>query len=335
MAFTEPFSARRPILFGLPPAAPCAEAIGARTGVDVGRVEVRPFERGEHKSRALEDVRGRPTAVVAALHGEVEGESANDRLLRLWLFVGSLKDAGAAGVTVIAPYLPYVRKDRRTHPGDPLNARYVAQLTEAAGCDRLVVVEPHNLPAFENAFRIPTLPLPLAPLVAAWVGAQPGLGAISVVSPDVGGAKRAQELVALLAARGRPAAGLAFVEKRRIRDVVSGGALVGEVAGHTCLIVDDLVASGGTLVRAAQACRAAGARAVLAAVAHALFLPDGTDTLAGAGFDRLLVTDSVPVPDVVAGALPVEVLPLADYLAGALRCAWFGESLGSLTGLGA
>jgi ribose-phosphate pyrophosphokinase len=322
------------MVFGPGAAAVLADAVATRLGVPLGRVEFREFERGEHKSRALDDVEGRRVAVVAALYGEPAGTTANDRLVQLWLFIGSLRDAGAASVTIVAPYMPYMRKDRRTNPRDPLNARYLAQLFEAAGAGRLVAVEPHNLPAFENAFRIPTVPLPLAPLLADWVEASLRDAPLMVVSPDVGGVKRAQELRALLGARGLPAAGLAFFEKRRSRDVVSGEAIVGDVRGSACLIVDDLIASGGTLARAARACREQGATAVYAAAAHALFVPGTAGKLGDAGLDRLLVTDSIPVAEETARQLPLELLPLAPYLGEVLRCLWSGGPVERVTELG-
>jgi ribose-phosphate pyrophosphokinase len=323
------------VVFGPDPSASLAADVAARLGARAGRVEFREFERGEHKSRALDAVEGRRVAVVAALYGELDGATANDRLVRLWLFIGSLRDAGAASVTVVAPYLPYMRKDRRTNPRDPLNARYVAQLFEAVGTDRLLAVEPHNLPAFENAFRIPTVPLPLAPLLADWLGTTPSAAGLVVVSPDVGGVKRAQELQSLLAARGWPATGLAFFEKRRSGNIVTGGQVVGDVAGHDCLIVDDLIASGSTLAHAARACRRLGATALYAAAAHALFLSDTAARLGDAGLDRLLLTDSIPLADNVARDLPLEILPLAPYLAEALRCLGSGTPVEQVTKLGA
>ena len=324
----------RYILFGPGAAAGLARDVANRLGVACGRIEFRPFERGEHKSRALDDVGGRHAGVLAALHGEPAGITANDRLLQLWLFLMSLRDAGAASVTVVAPYLPYMRKDRRTNPRDPLNARYVAELFEATGISRLLVVEPHNLSAFENAFRLPTTPLPLAPLLADWLELQRPADPLVLVSPDVGGVKRVQELQALLAARGRVDAGLAFVEKRRSADVVTGGAIVGDVGGRRCLIVDDLIASGGTIARAAQACRRQGATAVHAAAAHALFVSDTAAQLGDARLDRLVVTDSIPVDPGVAARLPLEVVSLAPYLAEALRRTWSGEPLEAVTELG-
>jgi ribose-phosphate pyrophosphokinase len=154
-----------------------------------------------------------------------------------------------------------------------------------------------------------------------------------VVSPDVGGAKRAQQLRELLARRLGMEPGLAFVEKRRSGGVLSSGALVGEVRDAQCLIVDDLVSSGTTLARAADICRAGGARRLWVAVAHALLLPASADTLAGARIDQLLITDSVPVPAALASRVPLQILGLGPYLGGVLRRIWDGGSVSELTGM--
>ncbi len=322
-----------PVLLALAGAEDLAVAAAAAGGAELGRVEERDFERGEHKARPLSAVRGRDVVVLHRVHGEVSGASVNDRLLRLWFLAAAVRDAGARSVTAVVPYLPYARKDRRTKARDPVGSRYVAQHFEASGIGRIVALEPHNLAAFENAFRIEAVALRLAPLVAAWAAARGTELPLTVVSPDVGGTKRAQELRELLARRHGLAAGLAFVEKRRSAGAVSGELLVGEVAGGRCLIVDDLVSSGGTLARAAQACRTGGARALVVAVAHGLFLPPATPVLAAAGLERLLVTDSVPVPAEVAAQLDVEVLPLAPHLGQALARLFGGGSLSDLAGL--
>lgn len=131
------------------------ERIAARLGVTLAAHEERPFEDGEHKTRALVSVRGHDVYVVQSLHGE-PGSSVNDKLCRLLLFIGALKDASAARVCAVTPYLCYSRKDRRSQPRDPVSTRYVATLLEAVGVDRVVTIDIHNIAAFQNAFRCPT-----------------------------------------------------------------------------------------------------------------------------------------------------------------------------------
>jgi ribose-phosphate pyrophosphokinase len=324
---------RAPVLFALGGSERLGVAVARVAGVALGAAEEREFERGEHKARPLTAVRGRDVAILHGVHGDVAGPSVNDRLVRLWFFAACVRDAGARSVTALVPYLPYSRKDRRTKARDPVGSRYVAEHFEAAGFDRIIALEPHNVAAFENAFRIEAVALPLAPPVAEWLAARRAEAPLVVVSPDVGGTKRAQQLRELLERRHGVAAGLAFVEKRRSAGVLSGELLVGAVRAAHCLIVDDLVSSGATLARAAEACRAGGARAVSVAVAHGLFLPAATAVLSAAGFERILLTDSVPLPAEPPGPLPLEVLGLAPYLGAALQRIWGGGSLSELAGL--
>lgn len=283
------------LLFALESSRPFGEQVATRLGRPLARHEEREFGGGEHKARPLEEVAGRDVYVIHGLHGEA-ANSANDKLVRLLFFIGALKDAGAAAVTAVAPYLAYSRKDRRTKPRDPVSSRYVAALFESVGTDRLVTVEAHNVSAFENAFRtcrpkhIPTARL-LADHLAAGLGDEP----VAVVSPDAGGQKRAELFRSELEQRLGRTVGNGIMEKHRSADVVSGSLFAGDVAGRTVIIVDDLIASGTTIVRAAQACRDAGAAKVIAAAAHGMF--SGDSALFGKdGPDQVVVTDTLPVP---------------------------------------
>lgn len=322
-----------PLLVTLAGSEGLGRAVAETAGAEFALAEEREFERGEHKARCTVSVRGRDVAVLHRVHGDVEGTSVNDRLVRLWFLTASIRDAGARSVTVCAPYLPYARKDRRTRSRDPLGSRYVAQHFETAGADRILVVEPHDLGAFENAFRIEAIALPLAPLLLGWLANQPPCEPLAIVSPDVGGTKRAQRLRELMARRLGLDLGFAFVEKHRSGGVLSGELLVGKVDGATCLLLDDLISSGTTLARAAAACRKGGARAVWVAAAHPLFLPEAAGVLSGAAADRILVTDSVPVAARMAEALPLETLSLAPYIGAALDRVWRGGSISELAGL--
>jgi len=165
-------------------------AIAGALGAELAPHEEREFEDGEHKARPLISVRGRDVYLVQSLHGG-PGASPNDKLCRLLFFAGALRDAGAERVTAAIPYLAYARKDRRTQTRDPITTRYVAQLIEAVGVDRVVTVDVHNLAAFENAFRRPTVHLEARPLFVSHLLPLLRDRKVAVVSPDAGGAKRA------------------------------------------------------------------------------------------------------------------------------------------------
>jgi ribose-phosphate pyrophosphokinase len=317
-------------LFALEDTAELGAAISVALGQPLAAHEERAFEDGEYKGRPLESVAGADVYVVQSLHGGPD-HSANDKLCRLLFFIGALKDAGAARVTAVAPYLCYSRKDRRTKPFDPVTTRYVAALFEAVGADVVVTLEVHNPAAFENAFRRRTVALAAAPLFVARA-ASLGEGPFCVVSPDPGGVKRAEQFrEALEAALGQPVA-KAFADKHRSAGVVTGDLLVGEVAGTTALVVDDLVSTGGTLVRAARAARRAGARRVIAMAAHGLFMAGASEALADLAIEKVIVTDVVP-PFRLRGAAvagKIEVLPTARLFAEAIARLRQGRALSDL-----
>ncbi len=284
----------RPLaLFGMQASRAYAESVARALEAPLAPHEERSFEDGEHKSRPLQDVRGHDAFVVHALHGDAE-QVAAEKLCRLLFFCGALKDAGAERVTAVIPYLCYARKDRRTKPNDPITTRYIAAMFEAVGIDQVIAVEVHNLAAFENAFRVPTRHLESAQLFATYFAVLLGDADVVAVSPDAGGAKRAEQFRAALEERtGRPV-NSAYMEKFRSAGVLSGGRLVGEVRGRTAVIVDDLISTGTTLVRAARACRAAGADRVFAAAAHGLFVGGAPELLDLPELERVVTLDTVP-----------------------------------------
>ncbi len=320
-----------PLLFALDRSRELGERVAAALGLSPAPHEEREFEDGEHKARPLVPVRGRDVFVLHGLWGE-PGASANDKLCRLLFFCGALRENGAARITALAPYLAYARKDRQTKPRDPVTTRYVAQVMEAVGIDRVVTLDVHNLAAFQNAFRIESINLTARPLfLAALLPRLEGRVPV-VVSPDAGGAKRAEALRELLEERLGTAVPLAFLQKKRSEGRVTGDTVIGEVEGRTAVILDDLISSGTTLARAARALRRQGAERVFACVTHGLFNPPAAAVIEEADFDGLLVTDSVPPfrlpPEVAARRLTV--LGIAPLLAEAVRRLHAGGAVGDL-----
>jgi ribose-phosphate pyrophosphokinase len=316
-------------LFALQGTAELGQAIAEALGQPLAAHEERNFEDGEHKARPLENVRGADVYVVHSLHGG-PAASANDKLCRLLFFIGALKDGGAARVTAVAPYLCYARKDRRTKPGDPVTTRYVARLFEAVGADAIMALEVHNPAAFENAFRCPAVALTAAPLFVDYSRALSREN-LCVVSPDAGGVKRAELFrVALEAAVGKPV-GKGFAEKHRSTGVVTGDLFVGDVDGATVLIIDDIISTGGTLLRAARMARNAGARRVIGIVTHGLFTQGAAAVIADPAIDRVVVADSVaPFRLDAVDRNKIDTIPAAPLLADAIRRLHLGQALSDL-----
>ena len=235
-------------LFALHESGAIGASIAAALSLPLAAHEEREFEDGEHKARPLESVRGCDVYVVQSLYAD-DTRSVNDKLVRLLFFLGAMRDASAARVTAVVPYLCYARKDRRSKPRDPLSSRYVACLLEAVGVDCVVTLDVHNLAAYENAFRIEAVHLEAKKLFAERFAACARESRVAVVSPDVGGVQRADAFAESLSRRIGRSVARAFMEKRRSEGVVSGERLVGDVSGHSVIIVDDLISSGGTIAR--------------------------------------------------------------------------------------
>ena len=305
--------------------------IAATLGVPLARHEEREFEDGEHKARPLDDVSDADVYVVQSLHSGPQ-QSANDKLCRLLFFIGALKDAGALRVTALIPYLCYARKDRRTKPNDPVTTRYVGTMFDALGADCVVTLEVHNPAAFENAFRCRTVALTGTPFFVDYIKSTLSEAKLAIISPDAGGMKRAELLRENLEhALGRPV-GKGLAEKHRSAGVVSGDLFAGDVVGATALIVDDLISTGGTLLRTARSARSAGAKSVIALVTHGLFMAGSSDVLADPALDQIVITDAVPPfrLDNPAQNKKLVILPVASLFAETIRRLHEGRSLSDL-----
>ncbi|WP_448205666.1 ribose-phosphate diphosphokinase [Azospirillum sp. sgz302134] len=317
-------------LFDLDPGWGHGRMVAEYLEVPVCPHEERPFEDGEFKIRPLVGVRNKDVYVVQSLQGDA-ARSVHDKLCRLLFFIGAVRDASAARVTAVTPYLAYARKDRRTKPRDPVTVRYLASMLEAVGLDRIVTVDVHNLAAFENAFRCRTEHLEARPLFVEHLMPLVDHDDLSIVSPDVGGVKRAERLRESLAHALKRDVGLAFMEKTRSSGVVRGDTLVGDVKGRAVVILDDLISTGTTMMRAASACRAAGCGPVFAAATHGVFV-GAADVVASPLFDRIIVTDTLPpfrLPDELLSRR-VTVLGIAPLLGEAIARIHAGGSISEL-----
>ena len=321
-------SPQPPVVFAIGASRTVGMTIANQLGIELGLHEEREFEDGEHKVRPLINVRGRNVFVVHSLYSDPH-QSANDKLIRLIFLTGALKDASASRVTLVIPYLAYARKDRRSQPRDPVSIRYVAQMLEAVGADHVVTVDVHNLAAYQNAFRIPADHLDSVKIFIEHLVRVRDRDSLAILSPDIGGVKRAEHFRdALVRATGQVIP-LGFMEKARAKGVLTPGRITGDVTGRTVIIFDDMISTRGTLAHAAAACKSLGAKRVVAAATHGLFTSRANDALSTRDIDQVIVTDSVPAGrlDPQMTATKLMVLPLAGLLAETIKRLHSGGSL--------
>lgn len=318
-------------LFALNHSHEFGQRVATSMGVTLGKHEEREFEDGEHKARPRENVRGTDAFVIHSLYSDEE-QSVNDKLIRLLFFLGALKDAGASRTTAVIPYLCYARKDRKTKSRDPLSSRYVAGLLESVRVDCVVTLDVHNLSAYQNAFRCHTEHLEAKKLFIEHFTPLVKHEEVVVVSPDTGGIKRAEQFRAALQKKLGRLVASAFMEKKRSAGVVSGEAIVGDIQDRVAIIIDDMIASGGTIARSVKACRRNGAARIYAATSHGLFAADSDKNLALSELERLLVTDTVPPFRLRSQAVcaKLEVLSAAPLFGEAIKRIHSGGSIVNL-----
>lgn len=322
------------ILFAFNASREFGERVAGDLGLSLSAMEERSFEDGEHKTRSLVNVRDRDVYVIQSLYSD-RRESVNDKLVRLLVFLGSLRDASAGRVTAVVPYLAYSRKDRKSKSRDPVTTRYVAELFEAVGTDRLVTIDVHNLAAFQNAFRIGAEHLEANRLFVEHFSQElAGDERIAVVAPDAGGVKRAQAFRDALAASLGRDIGFGMMEKTRSAGRLTSGEVYGDIADSKVVIIDDMISTGGTLALAARAAKAHGARQVQAVATHGVFLEGANQALASADLDRVVTTDTVPPfrLDPSLACAKLTQISTSGLFAEAIRRMKTGESIVELLG---
>ncbi|WP_242343453.1 ribose-phosphate diphosphokinase [Anaeromyxobacter terrae] len=280
-------------------------AIAAELGLTPAARTLERFPDGELHVAVKEPLRGADVYLVQPL-----GPQPDAHLLELLFLADACRRAGAARVTAVVPYLAWARQDRRRADGEPLGARLAADLLSARA-DRVIAVDVHGAAA-EGFFSVPLDHLTAIPALAAAIARVAPRDAV-IVAPDLGAAKRAEAFGRLLALPS------ACVHKTRLsaREVAVRG-VSGEVAGRAPIIVDDMISTGATIEAASRTLLAAGSRPELVVAAtHALLVPGAAERLAALPLARLVVTDSLPVPE--TPGLATEVVPLAPLLAEAIR----------------
>jgi ribose-phosphate pyrophosphokinase len=296
-----------------------ARAICAHLGVSLGRARSVRFKNENLKVKVDENVRGADVFVV-----QPSCPPVSDGIVELLIMLDALRYASAARITAVTPYFPYVRSDKKDEPRISITARLCADLIQTAGADRVIAIDLHS-PQVQGFLRVPSDQLTAREILADHFRKRPDLAEHVVVAPDAGEVKDAAGFAKRL---GVP---LAIVDKRRFADDEKARAvhLVGEVRGRRCLIVDDEIATGGTVLESADFVLREGARDVSVAATHAVFSGDAVELLGRSPITEVVVTDSIPLRAERPGD-KFTVLSVAGLLAEAIARVHDGRSVSQL-----
>ena len=286
--------------------------------VEVGEVSVKRFSDGEIQLQILENVRGVDAFAVQPTCTPVE-----QNLFELLLMIDALKRASAGRITAVLPYYGYARQDRKDRPRVPISAKLIASLIERAGADRVLALDLHAA-QIQGFFDIPVDHLFAAPVMIEHCRVS-AAASLTVVSPDAGGVERARAFAKRLNAP------LAIIDKRREQaNVAEVMNIIGDVRGHHCIMVDDLIDTGGTLVKGAEALLEAGAHSVSACATHPVLSGSAVKRIEESPLLEVVVTNSIPLTDEARRCDKIRVLSVAPLLARAIQSIHEGGSISTL-----
>ena len=288
-----------------------AARIADKLGVQLSQAHVKTFANGEVYCRYEESVRGADVFIVQPTCGNVaESMTTNDSLMELLAMVDAAVGGSAHRVIAVTPWYGYSRQDKKSAPREPITARMVARMLEAVGIDRILTMDLHS-GQIQGFFEKPCDHMTALFMLTQYF-ADLGLGDLVVVAPDAGRVKLNKQFAAKLGAD------LAILNKERpAQQVAEISYVIGDVRGKTALLVDDMIGTAGTLAAAARAVRDAGAKRIFAAATHGNFSGDAWQNLADADFERIVVTDTIPL---LPGAPDnVQVVSCADLLTNSIR----------------
>jgi ribose-phosphate pyrophosphokinase len=298
---------------------PLADAIGAYLNTPPAKASVRRFADMEIFVEIQENVRGEDVYIVQST-----SFPTNDHLMELLIICDALRRSSAKRITAVIPYFGYARQDRRSGSRTPISAKLVANLITRAGADRVMTLDLHA-GQIQGFFDIPTDNLFAAPLLAKDIRETRSIQDVMVVSPDVGGVVRARALAKRIDAL------LAIVDKRRERPGESEVMnVIGDVEGKSCILVDDIVDSGGTLVNAAEALLARGAKDVSAYITHGVLSGGAVSRITSSKLKELVITDSIQPTEAVRVARNIRTLSIASLIGEAIARTASEESVSSL-----
>lgn len=297
-----------------------AEDIAAHLGVTLGEPNLRQFSDGELHCRYGDSIRGADVFIVQT-HA---GPAVNDSIIEQLIMIDAAKRASAKRITAVCPYYGYARQDRKAEGREPITAKLVADMLTTAGANRVVSVDLHT-GQIQGFFRQPVDHLTALPLLVRWLKEYCGDEELVIASPDAGRVRLAEKFTSRL-----DNASMAFMAKTRTaHNVAKNLAVVGDVAGHTCVLVDDMIDTAGTVCSAADALLERGAKRVLVVATHPVLSDPAVERLSKSAIERVVVTDTLPLPGHCM-LDKVEVVSVAPIIASTMKAIFEDESVSEL-----
>lgn len=292
--------------------------IASRLGLDLAKCDVTTFSDGEINVEINETVRGADVFIIQPTHAPV-----NDNLMELLIMIDACHRASAGRINAVIPYYGYARQDRKTRPREPITAKLVANLLEKAGADRVVLMDLHA-GQIQGYFDVPVDHLSAIRILARYFKDKVDENAV-VVSPDLGGVTRAREFANYL---NLP---IAIIEKRRPKPNVSEVMnIIGDIEGKTCILVDDIIDTAGTICQAAKKLEELGATKVYGAASHGVLSGPAIERIMDSCLEEFVITDSIPLPDLPQVREKIKVVSVAELFARAIRIIHDNDSIATI-----
>lgn len=294
-----------------------AADIARSVGLPLSEIEIGHFADGEVRCQFLENVRGVEVFLIQSTCGPV-----NDNLMELLVMIDAARRASAHRITAVIPYFGYARQDKKDRARVPISAKLVADLLTVAGANRVVAMDLHA-GQIQGYFNIPLDHLFAAPVAVKRIGQIDG--DLVMVSPDAGGVERTRAIAKRLES------GLAIIDKRRrVANKIEGMTVIGDVEGAVCCFYDDMVDTAGTLTQGAQAVLDAGAVKVYGCATHAVLSGPAIERIEASAFDKVFVTDTIPLRPEAAACSKIEVLSVAELIGEAISSIYEETSISRL-----
>ena len=297
-------------LFSLNANIPLAQEVAKSLGVELSKCSVKKFSDGEVSINIEESVRGCEVFIIQSTSDPV-----NDNLMTLLIMIDALRRASVDTINVVIPYYGYARQDRKARSREPITAKLIANLLQVAGADRIIALDLHAL-QIQGFFDIPVDHLMAAPIIANYFKKKiPDMEDVVVVSPDHGGVTRARRVADLLDAP------IAIIDKRRPKpNMVEAQNIIGDVKGKTCIVIDDICDTAGSLVAGCEILKRHGAKDIYTGITHGVFSRDAIAKIENSPIKKMIITDTIPLrEEQKTNTTKIHVLSIAEMLANTIE----------------